>query len=215
MLSRLYNATWGRLFARLYDKILSDSEKAGLANKRADLLAQAQGRTLELGAGTGLNVAHYTDAVTGLTLTEPYPPMADQLRDRVTASDRDATVVEAPAEALPFEDASFDTVVFTLVLCTTPDPAVALAEAERVLRPGGRVLFLEHVRSAEEKLARWQDRLHRPWQFIGHGCHCNRETLKTIEASGLDLVEVRSDKLPKSPPIVRPLIVGAAERPGA
>jgi SAM-dependent methyltransferase len=126
----------------------------------------------------------------------------------------DAEIVEAPAERLPFDDSSFDTAVFTLVLCTVPDPAAAVDEAARVLRPGGRLLFIEHVRSEEPGLARWQDRLERPWRFCGDGCHCNRDTVSTIDASPLTLEAVEKSVLPKSPPIVRPLVIGTATMAG-
>jgi ubiquinone/menaquinone biosynthesis C-methylase UbiE len=120
-------------------------------------------------------------------------------------------LVEASAEDLPFEDASFDTAVFTLVLCTVPNPTAALAEAARVLRPGGKLLFLEHVRSESPRLARWQDRLEKPWRFFGDGCHCNRDTVATVESSPLTLVDVERGDLPKAPPIVRPLVRGSAK----
>jgi ubiquinone/menaquinone biosynthesis C-methylase UbiE len=121
-------------------------------------------------------------------------------------------VVQAGAEALPFEDASFDTAVFTLVLCTVPAPNAALAEAARILRPGGRLLFVEHVRSRHPGLARWQDRLERPWRFLGDGCHCNRDTAATIEASAFTVEQLEHGRMPKSPPIVRPLVYGRAAR---
>lgn len=124
-----------------------------------------------------------------------------------------AELVAAGAEALPFPDASFDTVVFTLVLCTVPDPAAALDEAARVLAPGGRMLFCEHVRSESPDVARWQDRLERPWGFLGHGCHPNRDTVAAIEASGLELGRVENGRMPKAPPIVRPLVWGTASVP--
>lgn len=209
---RAYDATWGRLFATTYDWMLSSTEEAGLSDRRAELLAGARGRTLELGAGTGLNLEHYTDAVTELVLTEPFGPMARQLRERLVDSGRAAEVVEAPADRLPFEDASFDTVVGTLVLCTVDDPAGSLAEVARVLRPGGRLLFLEHVRSADPGLARWQDRLEHPWWVFGHGCHPNRDTVATIRASGLVVEELDDDRMPKAPPIVRPLAIGSATK---
>jgi ubiquinone/menaquinone biosynthesis C-methylase UbiE len=211
-MGRIYDATWGRTFSALYDRLMAGTEEAGLREKRRDLLASASGRTLELGAGTGLNLALYPEAVEDLILVEPDPHMVKRLRARVAESGREADVRETGAERLPFEDSSFDTVVATLVLCTIPDPQAALAEARRVLKPGGRLLFLEHVRSEDPGLARWQDRLERPWQFFGDGCHCNRDTVATISASGLELERVERDELPKSPPLVRPLAIGRAVR---
>ncbi len=210
---RAYDATWGRLFAAMYDRMLADTEEAGMRRNRAELLAQASGRTLELGAGTGLNLEHYPDAVTELVMTEPFEPMARRLRERVEAGGHRAEVVVAPAGSLPFDDGSFDTIVATLVLCTIDDVPAALAEIDRVLRPGGEFLFCEHVRSQEPGLARWQDRLERPWQFVGHGCHPNRDTVSAISASPLDLAQVRNGRLPKSPPIVRPMAIGSARKP--
>jgi ubiquinone/menaquinone biosynthesis C-methylase UbiE len=210
MPGRLYDATWGRLFSAGYDRFLAGTERAGLRDRRHALLASARGRSIELGAGTGLNLEHYPAGVTELVLTEPDPHMAKRLRRRAESASRAAEVVEAPAERLPFEDASFDTAVLTLVLCTVPDPPAALTEIARVLRPGGQLLFLEHVRSEEPGVARWQDRLETPWRWFGDGCHCNRDTLATIEASPLSVEGVERDQLPKSPPIVRPMIVGSA-----
>jgi ubiquinone/menaquinone biosynthesis C-methylase UbiE len=213
---RLYDATWGRAFTAIYDRAFKATEEAGLREMRRALLAEARGRVLELGAGTGANLELYPEAVDELVLAEPDPHMTKRLRAKLAeAQQRVAKVVEAPAERLPFEDASFDTAVVTLVLCTVPDPDAALAETARVLKPGGRLLFLEHVRSATDpRLARWQDRLERPWRFLGDGCHCNRDTVATIEASPLTLGEVGRDRLPKAPPIVEPLVLGTALRPG-
>ena len=214
VLRRLYDATWGRLFALGYEAILRRSEEAGLRRSRTELLSEARGRTLEVGAGTGLNFAHYPGAVTELVLTEPFAPMANQLREKVAASGRAAEVIEAPGEALPFPDDSFDTVTLTLVLCTVPDPEATLREIARVLKPGGRFLFLEHVRAQEPGLARWQDRLHGPWYAFGHGCHCNRDTLGAIEASPLAVERAERGSIPKAAPIVRPMLVGACTLPG-
>ena len=122
-------------------------------------------------------------------------------------------VIEAPADRLPLDDASADTVVSTLVLCTVDDVPGTLAEVARVLKPGGRLLFAEHVRSAEPGVARWQDRLETPWRVLGHGCRCNRDTVASIEASPLQVESVELGQLPKSPPIVRPLAVGSALNP--
>lgn len=212
-MGRVYEATWGRGFAAIYDRMLAATEEAGLRDRRRALLAEATGATLELGAGTGLNLDLYPDAVTELVLTEPSEHMARQLRERAGSGARPVEVVEAPAERLPFPDDRFDTVVGTLVLCTVDDPDRALAEVDRVLKPGGRFLFLEHVRSPDPRLARWQDRLHRPWRFVGVGCNCNRDTPRTLEASPLHVDRLDRGELPKSPPITRPLIAGRASAP--
>jgi len=202
-----------RIFAALYDRLLSGTERAGLRDMRAELLAGARGRTLELGAGTGLNLVHYTDAVTELVLTEPDPHMARRLRKRLDdeppAPDR-VEVVETPAERLPFEDQSFDSVVSTLVLCSVESPDGAATEIARVLKPDGRLLYLEHVRSGDRALARWQDRLERPWGWLGAGCHPNRDTVAQLEATGLVTDSLVRDQMPKAPPIVRPLVRGEA-----
>ncbi len=179
---------------------------------RREVLASAKGRTVDLGAGTGANLALFPPAVNELVLVEPDPYMLKRLQARVDGTGARADVVQAGAEALPFPDDNFDTAVFTLVLCTVPDPAAALAEAARVLKPGGRLLFVEHVRSQHPDLARWQDRLERPWRFLGDGCHCNRDTASTIEAAPFEQLQIERAQMPKAPPIVRPLVHGAAVR---
>jgi ubiquinone/menaquinone biosynthesis C-methylase UbiE len=183
---RIYDATWGRGFAALYDRFFKAVEEAGLREMRRELLSEASGRTIDIGAGTGANLELYPPEV-DLVMAEPDPHMAKQLRRKLAGSARQVEFVEAGAERLPFEDASFDTAVFTLVLCSVQDPRAALAEVARVLKPGGRMLFLEHVRSRDPQLARWQDRLEKPWLFVGAGCHCNRDTVATIESSPLGL----------------------------
>jgi ubiquinone/menaquinone biosynthesis C-methylase UbiE len=211
-MGRIYDATWGRGFAAVYDRGLKATEDAGLREMRREVLAGASGRTIDIGAGTGVNIELFPPLVTELVLAEPDPHMAAKLRPKLRASGVEAKLIEAPAEQLPFEPASFDTAVFTLVLCTVPDPAAALAEAARILRPGGKLLFVEHVRSEDPGLARWQDRLEKPWRFLADGCHCNRDTVGQIEASPFELGVVERGRLPKTAPIVRPLIRGSATR---
>jgi ubiquinone/menaquinone biosynthesis C-methylase UbiE len=205
----LYDATWGRVFAWGYDRFQAKSEEKGMRRLRAELLDPARGRCLEVGAGTGLNVERWPE-VDELVLSEPDPRMAAQLRRKLAAVGRNAEVVEAPAERLPFPDASFDTVALTYVLCTVPDPADALREIARVLKPGGRLLFIEHVRSPDPALARWQDRLHGAWYLFGNGCHCNRDSLAAIESSPLEVERHERGEIPAALPLVRPLLIGSA-----
>jgi ubiquinone/menaquinone biosynthesis C-methylase UbiE len=211
MMGKIYDATWGRGFSALYDRCFKAAEEAGLREMRRDALAGARGRVLELGAGTGLNLDLYpADGIESLTLTEPDPHMFKQLRPKLAASGRKAELIEAGAEDLPFEDDSFDTVTVTLVLCTVPDQPAALKEVHRVLKPGGQLLFLEHVRAEDPGLAKWQDRLEKPWRFLGDGCHCNRDTVTGLSAAGFTVGEVEQGELPKAPPIVTPLVRGRA-----
>jgi len=197
-------SSWRMLSALLYDHVLARGERDGMAARRSALLDGVRGRVLEVGAGTGLNVRHYPLGV-DLTLTEPDRAMAARLRKRAGA----VRVVDAPAEALPFPDDAFDVVVSTLVLCTVDDPAAALAEVRRVLRPGGRLVFIEHVRAPSRPLARWQDRLAWPWRKVAAGCRCNQPTLELLRAAGL-AVTARDDAWRGMPALVRPLVVGEA-----
>jgi SAM-dependent methyltransferase len=211
---RIYDATWGRGFAAIYDRGLKATEEAGLGEMRREVLAEASGRTIDVGAGTGVNRELFPEAVTELVMAEPDPHMFKRLREKVGA-EPNVEIVQAPAEKLPFGDDSFDTAVFTLVLCTVPDPSAALAETARVLKPGGKLLFVEHVRAEDPRLARWQDRLEGPWRFLADGCHCNRDTVANIEAAPFELERVEQGALPKSPPLVRPLVRGSATLPVA
>jgi ubiquinone/menaquinone biosynthesis C-methylase UbiE len=199
----------GRLFAATYDRMVAKTEEAGLSALREDLIARATGDVLEIGAGTGANLGLYGSDVTSLTVTEPEPPMLKRLERHVKEEAPRAKVLRAPAEDLPFNDNSFDTVVSTLVLCGVNDQPRALRELRRVLRPGGRLIFLEHVRSDEVKLARWQDRMNALNRFMVC-CECNRPTLETIKAVGFEVTQLERGTMPKAPPFVRPLIIGTA-----
>jgi ubiquinone/menaquinone biosynthesis C-methylase UbiE len=179
---------------------------------RQRLLGGVSGDILELGAGTGMNLSHYDEGLASLVLTEPEPAMLRRLQPKALEQAPNAKVVQASAEDLPFEDASFDAVVSTLVLCGVEDQARALQEAKRVLRPGGRLLFIEHVRSDDPKLARFQDRMNRLNHFLV-GCDCNRQTLAAIEEQGFTVSKVEPTELPKAPKFVRPAIVGVAAAP--
>ena len=200
---------WGAIAAHLYDGFLALGEARGMAARRAALLAKARGSVLEIGAGTGHNVAAYP-AVDRLVLTEPAPTMREILERRVARQGRRATVVGAGAESLPVPTGSVDTLVSTLVLCTVPDADAALAEVARVLRPGGRFLFLEHVHApAGTAVRRWQDRLVEPWATFAVGCRCDRDLLGAI-GRHLTVEEVATDRWRGMPGVVRPLVMGVA-----
>jgi ubiquinone/menaquinone biosynthesis C-methylase UbiE len=201
-----------RFFALTYDRTIAKVEKAGLADLRKELVGSASGKVLEIGAGTGANLAYYGPGIESLTMTEPEQPMIKRLQPKVREHSPAAQVLRAPAEDLPFEDDSFDTVVSTLVLCGVDDQPRALRELRRVLKPGGRLIFIEHVRADDAKLARRQDRMNGLNRFMV-GCECNRPTLSQIQAAGFDVSRLDHGTLTKAPSWVRPLIVGTATVP--
>lgn len=203
---------WENIFALGYDHFLAPTEHACLAEYRGRLLHTAAGRILEIGGGTGANLPYYRNGVSELVIAEPSHPMLRQLEHKLPAYPLPTRVLRAQAEHLPLESGSFDIVVSTLVLCTVQDAPAALAELHRVLKPQGRLLFLEHVRSDDPTLARWQDRLRRPWSWFGCGCQCNRRTAETIQAAGFALEQLEHHALAKAPPLVRPVIVGTAAK---
>jgi ubiquinone/menaquinone biosynthesis C-methylase UbiE len=210
---------WGlneRLFARYYPIVAGWSEAGGQRETRQRLLTEARGRTLEIGAGNGYNLPHFTDAVTELVVTEPSRHMLAALHDQLEAEPPPVggwEIVAASAEELPFDDASFDTVVASFVHCTIPDPPAALQEIARVLKPEGRYLFMEHVRAREGTfLARVQDAVELPHRYLAAGCYPNRRTQELLDASPLRVVRIEHGRMPRSSPTVRPVIHGIASR---
>ena len=206
-----HTTLWDRLAAWVYDPFLWLGERLGMARRRRDLLADAEGRVLEIGAGTGLNLRHYRDPVKALVLTEPVEPMARALERRVrlmgrrgggsSGVGRGASLRRRLVRHGRLDDGALH----------GPDPALALSEIARVLRPGGRLLFLEHLRSDTERWGRWQDWLERPWAGFGFGCRCNRRTLEVIGAAHYDRESARA-RWHGMPPLVRPLTIGWAVR---
>ena len=196
-----------RLFAAVYDPLGRSWEAKHGAELKRELLAHARGAVLEIGVGTGLSFPHYpqVDELVGI---EPSEPMRRRARRRAEELGREVRLVDAPAEQLPFESDTFDTVVSLAVLCSVDDPTRVLGEIRRVLRSGGRFIFLEHVRSDDPKLGRLQDRLERPWGWVAGGCHPNRRTLHAIESAGFELVELERRDLPEVPRLVRPNVLG-------
>lgn len=214
LLQALYDATWGRfVFAGAYDRFLKASEEAGLSKSREEIVSKAKGRTLEIAAGTALNLPYYGEEVTELILTDQYPAMINKIKSKVKSSNRQATVLEADAENLPFEDGSFDTVVASMILCSTDSPSKILTEIHRVLKDGGQYLFLEHVRNPDEKIAERQDRLQPAWFLFGNGCHCNRDSVTTIADSPLVVKELNRGSIPKAWSIIEAMVTGRAVRP--
>jgi SAM-dependent methyltransferase len=210
--------------AAIYDHALRGSEEAGLRDWRKSLLSGLSGDVLEIGPGTGLNLPHYPDTVRRLVLSEPDRHMRRKLAGKlagragsdVPAHVREtAEVIDAPAEELPFPDESFDAVVDTLVLCSVRDLPRALAEIRRVLRPGGRFVFVEHVASDDPKLVRWQRRLEPLWIRFAGNCHLARRSGDAIADAGFDIERFEHVPIPKTIPIGRPGIRGVARKSGA
>jgi SAM-dependent methyltransferase len=205
-----------RLFALYYPRLIALAENAGQRETRRRLVSEAHGRTLELGAGSGLNLPHYTERVSELVVTEPSPHMLSHLRAELDADPPPVgswELLQAGATELPVDDESIDTVVGTYVLCTIPDPGAALAEVARVLRPGGRLLFLEHVHAGDGTLlGRFQDLVEIPHRYLAAGCHPNRRTERLLDASPLEVERLEHGSQPRALPTVRPTIMGSARR---
>ena len=196
------------IFAALYDPLGASAERRWMGGRRRRLLAGARGAVLEIGGGTGANLAHYRN-VDRVTIAEPDPFMRNRIGPKLDEARVPVEVSAAGAEALPYPDGSFDTVVSTLVLCTVPDQEAALDEVRRVLRPGGRLLFIEHVR-ATGSAARWQDRLEPLWRRLLGGCHPNRDTVAAIEEAGFEIETFESFYPPDPLSGLMPHVQGSA-----
>ena len=211
-LHKAYSATWGRCFAAMYDRMLAKAEVGKLGRLRHELLAPLDGTVVDVGAGTGVNLRHFGDGAE-ITMVEPDRFMAARLAVKAHEFGRSVDVVLAPGEALPLADGSVDHVACTLVLCTASDPAAVLAEAYRVLKPGGELHFLEHVRSDDPKVARIQDRFRGPWSLLGCGCQANRKTGLLLAPAGFVTEQINREQLKGCGPMVSEVIVGTARKP--
>ncbi len=177
------------LFARTFHWLSRRDETAGQREFRREALEGLTGRVIELGAGNGLNFEHYPTTVTEVIAVEPEPFLRQRANEAASGANVPVRVVDGAADALPVEDASCDAAVASLVLCTVPDQAVALAELKRVLRPEGELRFYEHVVSQQPHFARFQRAADATiWPFVAGGCHAARDTLRAIERAGF-LVE--------------------------
>lgn len=200
-----------RAMAWIYDRFMRASERACVAAWRAELLAPLDGEVLEVGAGTGANLAHYPP-LTRLVVAEPDRYMRAHLSKRIRESGVRVELSDAGLAALPFPDESFDAVVCTLVLCSVPDPAQALGEMRRVLRPGGRLVFLEHVAAERADRLAWQRRIEPLWKRLAGNCHLTRDTAAAIRAAGFTLDGEQRESVRKALPILRPSVRGVARR---
>ena len=204
-----------RLLAAVYDLWMRPTEAACLSEWRAKLLATASGDVLEVGAGTGANLDHYPKALSQLVLAEPDAYMRQRLSKRCGAhGGLRVEVVDAGLEKLPMADESFDVVVSTLVLCSVPSVEQALAQVFRVLRPGGRFYFLEHVAADSTAAFAWQRRVEPLWRFVAGKRHVTRSTERAIEAAGFEFDVIQREPLRRAVPFIRPSIRGVARKVG-
>ncbi|MEZ5278233.1 MAG: class I SAM-dependent methyltransferase [Opitutaceae bacterium] len=205
---------WSSLSARFYDATMRGLERSCLAQWRPELIGDLRGEVLEIGSGTGANLAYYSDKVSRLVLAEPDRFMRKQLLRKVDRLGRGSfSVVDCVAESMPFETGTFDVVVATLVLCSVRSQKAALAEIRRLLKPGGSLVFLEHVTAGEpHRLARWQRWIQPVWVQVCGNCHLTRDTEKAILDSGFEFVQIDRGRLRGAPAIVSPMIKGKARR---
>ena len=167
--------------------------------KRA--LAEADGRVLEIGVGSGLNLRFYPARVRDIVGLEPAPRLAEKARHAAAGLSIPTTLIEAPAESIPLDSHSVDTVVTTWTLCSIPDVATALCEMRRVLKPDGQLLFVEHGEAPDERVRKWQDRLTPIWKRIGGGCHLNRPIRALVERSGFAITQLETGYMPGPKPM--------------
>jgi ubiquinone/menaquinone biosynthesis C-methylase UbiE len=200
--------------ANFYDRVMRRSEEEGLGAWRAELLGPLEGTVLEVGAGTGANLPHFPERLGRLVLTEPDKHMRRRLLLRLRALRRKVDVIAAPVERLPFPGATFDAVVVTLVLCSVERLDRALHEIRRVLKPGGRLVFIEHVAATDRpgRLA-WQRLLEPFWLRLTSNCHLTRRTDEAIRAAGFELERLTRASMRKALPWVRPTVRGCARAP--
>jgi ubiquinone/menaquinone biosynthesis C-methylase UbiE len=188
-------------------------DNRGIRRQRAAALAGVQGRVLEVGFGSGLNLPHYPPEVTEVVGVEPATLAHRLAARRVAAAPFPVALIPLEGERIPCEDASFDTAVSTFTLCTIPGVQDALQQVRRVLRPGGRFVFLEHGRAPEAGVARWQDRWNPAQRCLFGGCHTNREIDRLVAEAGLE-VEALERYYIRGPKVVSFLYRGVAVKPG-
>jgi ubiquinone/menaquinone biosynthesis C-methylase UbiE len=202
------------IFARIYMRESAGADRRGVAEHRRELLAGLSGRVLELGCGNGLNFGHYPASVAEVVAVEPEPTLRSAAVEAARAAPVAVRVVDGVAGSVPVEDGSFDAAVASLVLCSVPDQAVALADLRRVLRPGGELRFYEHVQARSQPLSSMLAFAERTfWPRIAGGCHPARHTADAIAAAGFEIESCRRFGFspgPLVPPV--PHVLGRARR---
>jgi SAM-dependent methyltransferase len=205
------------IISRLYVGQAKKADELGLAARRRELLAQLSGRILEIGAGTGTNFAYYPSTVEEVVAFEPEPYLHKLAEQSAADAPVRVTVLDAPAEQLPVEDESFDAAVVSLVLCSVSDPALAVAEVYRAIRPEGQLRFNEHVRSSSPRVARVQTTADRfGWPRVSGGCHLGRDTDALMLDAGFEIESLERYNFripPLDPP--KPHVIGIARKPAA
>ncbi len=205
-MGRVYDFYENRIFPHVLELAMKN-----FGPQREPTLAEAQGDVLEIGFGTGLNLPHYPKAVERLSTVDPMDALEDVVAERIAAAPFPVERHHLPADgSLPFDAGRFDTATITWTLCTIPDANAALEEVRRVLKPEGRLLFVEHGRSDDPKVARWQDRLNPIQNVIGCGCNLNRAIGSLVESAGFELERI--EQFIEGPRIFATLYRGAAHK---
>ena len=201
-----------RLFAKYYDHFMADAEERGLQDWRQTLLKNTSGDVLELGCGTGANLPFYPDTVKHLILAEPCPHMRHKSQENLMQHKHlNASMLDYDGKTIPLLDNTVDAVVVTLVLCSVKNPEQMLAEIYRVMKPQGKIIFIEHVAATNNPdRLKWQKRLEPLWRIIGCGCHVTRDTEQAMIQAGFQLQDITRQSMRGVPPIVRPTIRGSA-----
>jgi len=195
-----------RIVPPIIDLVMRNPEAT---KRRGVLVPQARGRVLEIGSGSGLNLRFYSPGVTELVAVEPSAKLAAMTREKTSGLPFPVQVVERSAEELPLDDRSIDTIVMTWVLCSIPDPVRALREMRRVLKPAGRLLFVEHGLAPDPGVRTWQQRLNPLWRRISGGCNMNRPVEDLVRTGGFRLGTLERFYL-KGPRILSATYEGAA-----
>ena len=196
------------ILPRLIDAACSQPPMTRL---RSEYVSEAQGRVLEIGIGSGLNLVHYTDAVESIVGVDPAEELTNKARARAEAIEAPVEVIGVSGESIPVPSESFDSVVCTWTLCSIPNPEPAVAEMFRALKPGGRLIFVEHGRSDEPAIYKWQRRIEPIWKVIGGGCHLTRKADELIAAAGFTITRLDSGYQP-GPKIATFMTHGVAQK---